>query len=216
MFARSAIILLEVNGFGWNLGNCEYIVWSWPWQISGAIHAEARAGELEEVFFLSGKHRTTLPISSQPNCTKFAHKTWFCDVVNPFRNFFWKFALKGSFFQKTLIIVNDFRLQAAISRKWLQIMNKSWTFLFLEATVSALIEPCTSCSRTYVLLSFCAGWLWAIDWLIDWNLGKWWQVGVPVECWLSIRTVGINSKSFAWPAGYVQERTFLDIGGSSV
>jgi len=39
------------------------------------------------------------------------------------------------------------------------VCNLSWTFLFLEATVSALIEPCTSCSRTYVLLSFCAGWL---------------------------------------------------------
>jgi len=34
-------------------------------------------------------------------------------------NIFWKFAPNGSFFQKTVIIVNDFRLQAAISRKWL-------------------------------------------------------------------------------------------------
>jgi len=25
------------------------------------------------------------------------------------------------------------------------------------------------------------------------NLGKWWQVGAPMEWWLSIRTVGINS-----------------------
>jgi len=40
------------------------------------------------------------------------------------------------------------------------------------------------------------------------NVGTWWQVGVPVECCLSIRTVGINSKSFAWPAGSAQERTF--------
>jgi len=24
------------------------------------------------------------------------------------------------------------------------------------------------------------------------NLWKWWQVGVPTECWLSIRTVGVN------------------------
>jgi len=39
-----------------------------------------------------------------------------------------------------------------------RLYNLSWTFLFLEATVSALIEPCTSCSRTYVLLSFCAGY----------------------------------------------------------
>jgi len=34
-----------------------------------------------------------------------------------------------------------------------------------------------------------------------------------MECWLSIRTVGINSKSFPWTAESVRERTFLDIGG---
>jgi len=45
--------------------------------------------------------------------------TWW--ILSDFLN--WKFALKGSFFQKTLIIVNDFRLQAAISRKWLQILE---------------------------------------------------------------------------------------------
>jgi len=67
----------------------------------GAIRAEARAGDLAEVlFFLSGKQCTTLPISGQPNFTKFAHKTWFCDAVNPFGIIFRKFALKGSFFQK--------------------------------------------------------------------------------------------------------------------
>jgi len=33
MFTRSAITSPEVNGFGWNFGNSEYIVWSWPWQI---------------------------------------------------------------------------------------------------------------------------------------------------------------------------------------
>jgi len=47
---------------------------------------------------------------------KFAHKTWFCDVVNLFGIIFWKFALKGSFFQKNVIIVNDFQLQATISQ----------------------------------------------------------------------------------------------------
>jgi len=51
MFMRSAITPPEVNGFGWNLGNSEYIVWSWPWQIMGAICAEARAGDLVEVSF---------------------------------------------------------------------------------------------------------------------------------------------------------------------
>jgi len=38
----------------------------------------------------------------------------------------------------------------------------------------------------------------------------------PMECWLSVCTLGINLKSFPWPAGCVQETTFLDIGGSSV
>jgi len=72
-------------------------------------------------FFLAGKQRTTLPISGQPNFMKFAHKTCFCDcdVVNPFGIIFWKFA----FSKKTVIIVNDFRLQAAISRKWLHILE---------------------------------------------------------------------------------------------
>jgi len=37
---------------------------------------------------LSGKQRTTLPISSQPNFTKFAHKTWIGEVVNSFRTEF--------------------------------------------------------------------------------------------------------------------------------
>jgi len=39
-----------------------------------------------------------------------------------------------------------------------RVCNLSWNFLFLEATVSALIEPCTSCSRTCVLLSFWAAY----------------------------------------------------------
>jgi len=115
--------------------------------------------------FLSGKQRMTLPISSQTNFTKFAHKTWFCEVVNPFGIIFWKFALKGSFFPKN----HDHRQRFPTSSR----------------NFSKMIT----------------------------NLGKSWQVGVPMECWLSIRTVGINSKSFAWPAGSARERTFLDIGG---
>ena len=49
MFTRSAITPPAVNGYGWNWGNSEYIVWSWPWQNLGAIRAEARAGDLAEV-----------------------------------------------------------------------------------------------------------------------------------------------------------------------
>jgi len=116
-------------------------------------------------FFLSGKQRATLPISVQPNFMKFAHKTWFCEVVNPFGIIFWKFALKGSSFPKN----RDHRQRFPTSSR----------------DFSEMIT----------------------------NLGKSWQVGAPMECWLSIRTVGINSKSFAWPAGCARERTFLDIGG---
>ena len=128
MFTRSAITPPEVNGFGWNLGNSEYIVCCWPWHILGAIRAEARAGDLGGFVFLSGKQRTTLLISGQRNFMKFAHKTWFCDVVNPFGIFFFEnLPLRGLFFQKNLqfclIRVNDFRLQVAISPKRLQILE---------------------------------------------------------------------------------------------
>jgi len=37
--------------------------------------------------------------------------------------FFENLTLRGLFFQKTLIIVNDFRIQAPISRKWLQFLE---------------------------------------------------------------------------------------------
>jgi len=52
----------DVHTFGYNsagseriwmkFGELEYIVWSCPWQILGAIRAEARAGDLAEVFFV--------------------------------------------------------------------------------------------------------------------------------------------------------------------
>jgi len=65
MFTHLAITPPEVNGFGLNLGNSEYIVWSWSWQILGTIRAEARAGDLAEVlFFLSGKQCTTADFRS--------------------------------------------------------------------------------------------------------------------------------------------------------
>ena len=80
----------DVHAFGYNSAGSEQI-WmkfgelSWPREILGVIRAEARAGDLVEVlFFLSAKQCTTLPISGQPNFPKFAHKTWFCEMVNPF------------------------------------------------------------------------------------------------------------------------------------
>jgi len=38
-----------------------------------------------------------LPVG-QPNFRKFAHNTWICEVVNPFRTKFWKSSHEGSFF----------------------------------------------------------------------------------------------------------------------
>ena len=40
------------------------------------------------------------------------------------------------------------------------------------------------------------------------NLGKLWQVGPPVECWLSTDTVGMNSEWFPWPARAHGEQFF--------
>jgi len=50
-FTRLTITPPDVNRFRWNLRYSEYIVWSWPRQILGAIHTEARAGERAEIFF---------------------------------------------------------------------------------------------------------------------------------------------------------------------
>ena len=58
-----------------------------------------------------------------PVSTKFAHKTWIWEVVNPVWKHLWKFACKGTFFQRQILgtVFNDFGLQATISPKWLQI-----------------------------------------------------------------------------------------------
>jgi len=127
MFIRLAITSPEVNGFGWNLGNSEYIVWSWPWQILGAIRAEARAGALAEVFFyqVDNARLCRFPVSRiSRNLHTRPGSVWF---LCSFRIIFWKFAHKRSFFPKNLqfclIRVNDFRLQVAISPKLLQILE---------------------------------------------------------------------------------------------
>ena len=161
MFTRSTITPPEVNGFGWNLGNSRVYCLELALTDFGHDSCRSESGRPCGSFvFLSGKQRTTLPISGQPNFTKFAHKTWFCEVLNPFGIIFWKFALMGSFFQKN----RDHRQRFPTSSR----------------DFSEMIT----------------------------NLGKSWQVGAPMECWLSIRTVGINSKSFLWPVQRARERTF--------
>jgi len=99
-----------------------YIVWGWPWQILGAIGAEARAAEPGEIlFFLSGKQPTILPISLRPNFTKFEHNTSIGVVMNsvgtecsenfPIRGRFSKKAQKMGTFAGAQVL----RLQAAIT-----------------------------------------------------------------------------------------------------
>jgi len=115
MFTRSAITLPEVNGFGWNLGNSDYIVWSYPWQIFGAIRAEAGA-RAEILFFCPLNHARfhRLPVGQiSQNLHK---KTCFCVLLCRFGKHLWKFARKGSFFPKKTSIfawskstISDFR-----------------------------------------------------------------------------------------------------------
>ena len=82
MFTRSAITLPEVNGFGLDE------IWGTQLAMTdfGCDPRRSESGRPygSFVFFLSAKQRTTLPISGQPNFPKFAHKTWFCEIVNPF------------------------------------------------------------------------------------------------------------------------------------
>ena len=122
MFTRSAITPPEVNGFGCNLGISEYIVWSWPRQILGAILAEARAGDLAEFFCQVNNAR--LCRSSVSQFSRNLH-TKRVSVTRRIllETFFEHLPLRGLFFQKNVIIVNDFWLQAGISRKWLQILE---------------------------------------------------------------------------------------------
>jgi len=146
---RSAIIPPEVNGFGWNLGHSEYIVRSWPWQILGAIHTEARVGEWGKVFFCQ-VHNAWLyrfPVSqiSRNLHTRRGSERWWILLEANFENL----PTRGLFFQKGnfwVTILNVLGFQAAIFRKWLQIVethdrlasqrNVGFPFIPLESTRS--------------------------------------------------------------------------------
>ena len=85
----------DVHAFGYNCAGSERIWMKFggtPSILFGAgpdrFWAQKREWEILRKFFLSGKQRTTLLISGQPNFTKFAHKTWFCVVLVFFRNIF--------------------------------------------------------------------------------------------------------------------------------
>ena len=119
VFTRSAITPPNVNRFGWNLEHSEYIVGGWPWQILGAIHAVATAGQTDEVLFLSSKQCTISSIFRRPNFTKFEHNTSIGVTIKTFvTTEFWKFYRKGrsSKKRKTVSkIFNVLRLQTAIT-----------------------------------------------------------------------------------------------------
>ena len=99
-----------VHAFGYNSAESEPI-----WMKFGALkvycpelaltdfgrdprRSESGSPNRNFVFFLSGKQRTTLPISGRPNFTKSAHKTWICEMVNSVGTKFSKSSRKGSFF----------------------------------------------------------------------------------------------------------------------
>ena len=105
VFTRSAITTLEVNRSGWNLGHSEYIVWSWPWQILGAIRAEARAGAPERgpifCFFcqVNNERLYRFPVGqiSWNLHTRRGSVRWWILLEQNFENF----PIRGWFFQKT-------------------------------------------------------------------------------------------------------------------
>jgi len=98
-----------VHAFGYNSDGSEPI-----WIKFGAIRVhclglaladfgrDLRRSESERASrnFLSGKQRTISPTSVGPNFTKFAHKTWIREAVNPFCANFLKISPYGVFFSK--------------------------------------------------------------------------------------------------------------------
>ena len=164
MFTLSAITLPEVNGFGWNLGNSEHIVWSCPWQILGAIRAEAASGGRAEFFFcpLNNARFHRLPVGqiSRSLHKKTCFRVLCCGLGNICENL----PVRGIFPQKTQF--------------WL---DRSQRFPTSGIDISETIT----------------------------NLRKSWQVGPPVECWLSINTVGMNSKWFPWPVARAHGEQFF-------
>jgi len=113
-FTRSAITPPQANGFGWNLGHSEYIVWCWPWQILSAICAEARAGEGAELFCLVSNARFHgLPFGqiSRNLHTRRGSERWRILSENIFENLPVRglFSQKRSTFAWTSSTTSDFR-----------------------------------------------------------------------------------------------------------
>jgi len=145
---RLAITPPEVNGFGWNLGHSEYIVWSWPWHILGTICAEARTGEWVEILFffcpVNNARLYRFPIS---HISKIRTQDVNMCRHEPLQNIFENLPIRGLISKKVNFlgkIFNNFGLQAVICTTWLQIVethgglvnlrNVVFPFVSLEST----------------------------------------------------------------------------------
>jgi len=132
-------LLNDVHAFGYNSAGSERIwmkfgalgVYCLEMSLTNFEHDPRRSGSGSAsqnfVFFcpLNNARFHQLPVGQiSRNLHK---KTCFCVRMCRFGKHLWKFARKGSFFPNNshfcLIKVNDFRLPAAISPKWLQILE---------------------------------------------------------------------------------------------
>jgi len=106
----------------------DYVVWGWPWQILGAILAEARAGQRGEIMFFCQVNNARLcgfpvgQISQNLHTTPQSVRRWILSENN-FENFFCKGSFKKK--QKVGTFFQVLRLQAVISPQWLQIDENS-------------------------------------------------------------------------------------------
>jgi len=134
---------------------------------SGRDLRRSKSGRVSSNCFLSGKQYAISPTSGRPNFTKFAHKTWIWEVVNPFGKHFWEYARKGLFpkrstFAWTSSTTSDFR------PRYLQNDYKSWKV--------------TTGWRAYRMLAF---------YLYCWNQLK----VIPLACRARTQCVLSNAKS---------------------
>ena len=129
MFTRSAITPPEVNGFGWNLGNSESIARSCPWQILGAIRAEAAAGGRAEILFFGPLNDARFHRHPVDQISQNLHKkTCFRVICWGFGKHLWKFARKGGglFSQKPPFWIDQSQTISNFRPRFLRNDYKSW------------------------------------------------------------------------------------------
>ena len=144
MFTCPTITQPEVNGFGWNLGYSEYSVWSWPDRF-WVQAAQKRERESERKFFFCPVINARLYRFPPLRSTRRGYERWWILSDSICENL----PVRGPFSKKVnfcVNVVNDCGLQAAISAKWLQILeshdwlacllNVGFTSVPLESTQS--------------------------------------------------------------------------------